>query len=39
MTAAHTLAEFAANLKYEDIPPEVLIALLGIKEVQDAYDA
>ena len=24
MTAAHTLAEFAVNLKYEDIPPEVL---------------
>jgi 2-methylcitrate dehydratase PrpD len=24
MTAAHTLAEFAVSLKYEDIPPEVL---------------
>jgi 2-methylcitrate dehydratase PrpD len=24
MTAAHTLAEFAVGLKYEDIPPEVL---------------
>ena len=24
MTAAHTLAEFAVNLKYDSIPPEVI---------------
>ena len=42
----HSLRERAENeqlykidLPSADVPPEVLIALLGIKEVQDPYDA
>jgi hypothetical protein len=30
---------YKTNLPEADIPPEVLIALLGIKEVQEPYDA
>jgi hypothetical protein len=42
----HSLRERAENeqlskadLPETDIPPEVLIALLGIKEIQEPYDA
>jgi hypothetical protein len=31
--------EYKADLPEADIPPEVLVALLGIKEVQSSYDA
>ena len=30
---------YKADLPEADIPPEVLMALLGIKEVQSSYDA
>jgi hypothetical protein len=30
---------YKTDLPEADIPPEVLIALLGIKEVQEPYDA
>ena len=31
--------EYKADLPEPDIPPELLMTLLGIKEVQSSYDA